>query len=122
MNRRAQCNFIYPTFGGVQWRRGNAVASQSGTPGSIPDPVCFSVVKVSRFSYCTLRLANPTSLGVRKSHVCPSMYNPHPGNLPVRFPIDYPDVKQQSEKGISLFSNSILPPPSHELIWRIKCE
>src|SRR5258705_6883389 len=57
----------------------------------------FRFVKVSRFTYCTRRLANPTSLGVRKSHVCPSIMNPHPGNLPVRFPIDYTDVKQKSE-------------------------
>src|SRR5258705_12047001 len=74
----------------------------------------FRFVKVSRFTYCTRRLTNPTSLGVRKSHVCPSIMNPHPGNLPVRFPIDYPDVKQQSES-ISLFSHASFPLPRMSL-------
>src|SRR5258705_4781431 len=51
---------------GVQWRRGNTVASQSETPGSIPDPVSVFGCEGQRFTCCTLRLAKPTASGVKE--------------------------------------------------------
>src|SRR5258705_2837272 len=58
--------FKYNHRRGVQWRRGNACASQFGNPGSIPDPVCFSVVKVFTVSLLHAELVKPTSSGQDK--------------------------------------------------------
>src|SRR5258705_3417182 len=71
---------------------------------------------------CTLRLANPTSLGVGIPHVCPSTTIPTWEPFPVRFPETTRTQNNNTKISPHKSRSPSFPPLAHELTERGKCE